>query len=229
MDYQKPLGHKSYGSIGHLSGSRLGPSDSCVNPGQERIATQKPRDRKDLVIVQEKLDGSNCTVARLNGQILALGRAGHLAQSSPYEQHQKFAAWVRQHESRFSALLRDGERVCGEWLLQAHGTRYKLPHEPFVPFDIFTDHTTRIVYHDFLHRVLPFGFTVPRLIHLGHPVPVKHVLKLLEPSGHGAIDPVEGAVWRVEREGRVDFLCKYVRPDKVDGIYLDQQVWNESL
>lgn len=37
---------------------------------------------------------------------------------------------------------------------------------------------------------------------------------------HGALDPVEGAVWRVERGGSVDFLAKYVRPDKVDGCYL---------
>ncbi len=51
---------------------------------------------------------------------------------------------------------------------------------------------------------------------------------------HGALDPVEGAVWRVERNalvnpGRsgercpvVDFLAKYVRPDKIDGCYLPE-------
>ena len=49
----------------------------------------------------------------------------------------------------------------------------------------------------------------------------KAILEKLEPSGHGAIDGVEGAVWRVERKGVVDFLGKYVRPDKVDGKYLE--------
>ena len=47
---------------------------------------------------------------------------------------------------------------------------------------------------------------------------------------HGALEPVEGAVWRVEREGRVDFLGKYVRNFKEDGKYFnnDQRklVWN---
>ena len=48
---------------------------------------------------------------------------------------------------------------------------------------------------------------------------------------HGAIEPVEGVVWRVERNGKFDFMCKYVRPDKVDGSYLESQtgedaVWN---
>jgi hypothetical protein len=42
---------------------------------------------------------------------------------------------------------------------------------------------------------------------------------------------VEGAVGRVERRGVVDFLVKYVRPDKIDGVYLPeisgkQAVWN---
>jgi len=48
---------------------------------------------------------------------------------------------------------------------------------------------------------------------------------------HGALDPVEGAVWRVERKGVIDFLVKYVRPDKIDGDFLPEisgkePVWN---
>ncbi|MCU0427572.1 MAG: hypothetical protein MUF71_18310 [Candidatus Kapabacteria bacterium] len=44
-------------------------------------------------------------------------------------------------------------------------------------------------------------------------------------------DTAKVAVWRVERSGRVDFLVKYVRPDKQDGLYLPQThgvkpVWN---
>ena len=51
---------------------------------------------------------------------------------------------------------------------------------------------------------------------------------------HGAIDPIEGAMWRVEskgNKGNVEFLAKYVRHDKVDGRYLPKvsgqpEVWN---
>jgi len=72
----------------------------------------------------------------------------------------------------------------------------------------------------------------PRTIHEGDPLSIEDALEGIKTSGHGAIDPVEGAVWRVERnelidprkggERRwiVDFLAKYVRPDKVDGAYL---------
>lgn len=38
-------------------------------------------------------------------------------------------------------------------------------------------------------------------------------------------DKIEGAVWRVERKGVVDFLAKYVRHGKVDGKYIDQEIY----
>ena len=63
MHPPKPLGHKSYGSIGHLPGSRQGRDDVGIDPGQARIVLEKTRDRHDRIIVQEKLDGSNVAVA----------------------------------------------------------------------------------------------------------------------------------------------------------------------
>ena len=229
----KPLGHKAYGSIPHLSSSRLGEGDRHCEPGQEAIATEKARDKFDLVIVQEKLDGSNVAVAKVEGKILALNRPGYLAKTSPYELHHYFAKWVELERDRFDQLLHEGERLVGEWLLQAHGTRYDLPHEPFVAFDLMTQYE-RVIYHDFLLRVLPLGFTVPRLIHIGQPMSIPWITRQLDVSGHGAIDRVEGAIWRVERRGKVDFLVKWVRQDKVDGKYLPEiaggnPVWNYDL
>jgi hypothetical protein len=48
---------------------------------------------------------------------------------------------------------------------------------------------------------------------------------------HYPCDEIEGVVYRVERYGLVDFLAKYVRPDKVDGKHLETvtgagPVWN---
>lgn len=132
----KPLGGKSYGSIAHLPGSRMGSGDHSCHSGQEKIALEKASDKHDVIIVQEKLDGSNVGVAKIEGKILALTRAGYLASTSPYEQHHRFAAWVEKNESKFDGLLADGERLVGEWLLQAHGTRYRFNHDPFIAFDL---------------------------------------------------------------------------------------------
>ena len=240
---KKPLGIKNYGSIGHLPNSRMGEGDHKCPDGQARIATLKTRDKHDRIIVQEKLDGSNVGVALVNGVLCPLGRAGYLAADSPYEQHWRFAQWVFEHQDRFLAVLQEGERICGEWLLQAHGTRYELPHEHFVAFDLMQG-TSRATYAEFSERVSTGDFVVPRLLHEGSAYSVEAALTAIAVSGHGAIDTVEGAVWRVERNelidpGRggdrrwtVDFLVKYVRPDKVDGSYLPgvngntEIVWN---
>jgi hypothetical protein len=217
----KPLGQKAYGSIPHLPNSRLGSGDHSCDPGYATIALKRPRDNGDLIIVQEKLDGSNVAVAKVNGEIISVNRSGYTAESSPYDQHKYFAKWVEKEKSRFDRLLNEGERVCGEWLMQAHGTRYNLPHEPFVPFDIMKK-SERMTYHNFLLRVLPLGFTVPRLLSIGSSFPLDKALDLLKESGHGAIDEVEGAIWRVERDGKVDFLTKYVKHDKEDGKFLPE-------
>lgn len=222
----KPLGYKSYGSIPHLVGSRLGPGDHHVSPGQVRIATEKARDKHDKIIVTEKLDGGNVGVCKVNDKIHAITRAGYLAETSPYKTHHVFKQWVERNEQRFHYLLGEGERVCGEWLLTAVGTKYKLPHEPFVVFDLITKQE-RLPFTYFLDRVINFDFVTPRLISFGGPISIEEVEPMLYKSIHGPIDQVEGAVWRIERRGKVDFLAKYVRTSKVDGKYLEESPLNE--
>ena len=114
--------------------------------------------------------------------------------------------------------------------MQAHGTRYALPHEPFVVFDLMIKDQRQAAVL-VAARCADQALTTPRTLHVGGPFPIERAVALLGTSGHGALDPVEGAVWRVERKGQVDFLAKYVRGDKVDGGYLPEvsgqpAVWN---
>lgn len=228
---RKPLGGKAYGHIPHLPGSRLGIGDHKIEIGQARILTEKARDKHDRIVVQEKLDGSCVSIARIGDEIVPLIRAGYEASTSPRRQHQLFAAWVRHNVERFRAILGDGQRLCGEWLLQAHGTRYALPHEPFVAFDIMVG-TKRVVRAGVLrHLAAQVDLVTPRVVHEGGPLSIADAIAMLEPSGHGALESVEGAVWRVERHGVTDFLAKFVRHDKADGKYLEAEgvetpVWN---
>lgn len=216
-------GIKGYGSIPHLPGSRRGPADRGLSDGQAAILTERTRDRHDCVMVQEKLDGSNVgAVMLVSGEIIAINRPGFPAASSPFAQHHAWARWVAENEHRFRAVLRPGERIAGEWMIQAHGTRYELQHEPFVAFDILTEHK-RAPYLSVLERCRMVGFTVPKVLHAGPgALSVADALAALGEYGHhGALDPAEGCVWRVERRGVPDFLGKYVIPGKVDGRYLE--------
>lgn len=216
----KPLGAKSYGSIPHLRGSRLGPGDHHVHWGIERILTEKKRDKRDTIIVTEKVDGSCVAVANVDGKIVALGRAGWPAQSSKYEQHQLFAAWVRSKYEEFAAFIPAGYRLCGEWVAQAHGTRYAFTDPPFFAFDLMTG-TERSTDSEMWKVSSACNVKRVPILHQGGPISIDMALGLLGQSGHvGATDPAEGLVYRCEREGRADFLAKYVRPGLTPGKYL---------
>lgn len=237
MSKTKPLGMKAYGSIPHLPGSRKGPGDHTIHEGQARICTERVRDRHDRIIVQHKWDGSCVAVARIGENIVPLGRAGWPAITSPYEMHRLFHDWAWEHQDAFRALLDDGERACGEWLAQAHGIIYDLVRvnsgQPFVLFDIMRG-TERVCYNELATRNLSRAggfFETPSLLHEGNgPYSIEQAqTKLDEWQRHFHYEN-EGAVWRVERKGKVDFLAKWVRPDKVDGKYLPelnggQEVW----
>lgn len=226
----KPLGRKSYGSIGHLPNSRLGPADRSITPGQSRICTEKARDKHDTIIVQEKLDGSCVAVALVDGILYPLGRAGWPAASSRYEQHRLFDQWVWENQERFLAVLRDGERIVGEWMAQAHGTRYDFGDgtEPFAAFDIMCGEQ-RMPFQRFMARI-DGKFDTPTLLHAGSPMSVDDAMEI-HGTNHRGCDEPEGVVYRVERKGEVDYLAKWVRPDKIDGKYLPEvsgqpAVWN---
>ena len=123
--------------------------------------------------------------------------------------------------------------------MQAHGTRYELSHEPFVVFDLMVG-DKRMPCDEFAERIAVGEFVPPTLLHRGGPLSLDETLKRLGERGfHGSLDPVEGAVWRVERDkptGKkgerrhiVDCLVKDVRPGKLDGMYLPELSGQESV
>lgn len=222
----KPLNKKCYGSIPHLPGSKRGPADKGLELSNARyltVDTKKPTIKETrIVYVHEKLDGSCVGVAKLGNTLVPLIRSGYSAEGSIYNQHRVFHQWVLDNAERFSAILHPGERVCGEWLLEAHGTKYNLPHEPFVVFDIFDVSGARLLAAEVDYRCKMANFVRPRLLHSGNAISVPQIIKLLEPGGHGNIDPVEGAVWRLENTEEVLVLGKYVRHESIPGKYFTQ-------
>lgn len=230
MTPTKPLLAKAYGHIPHIPGSRMGLGDHHCHDGQAAIATTKKRDRHDEISVTVKLDGSCMAVARIDGVIVPLSRSGYLATTSKYEQHQLFADWVHTHQQRFLDALQDGERFVGEWLAQAHGTRYELIHGPFVAFDVMVG-PKRLSQQEILSRADRAGLPTPCILSCGDSYGLDDAVNAIKIPCHGELDPVEGIVWRVERKGVFDFIVKWVRPDKIDGLYLPEisgksPVWN---
>lgn len=231
---EKPLGYRAYGHIPHLPGSRMGPGDHHCHQGQSDICTKRVRDKHDRVIIQEKYDGSCVSVARIGDEIMPLIRAGYRAVSSKWLQHRYFDKWCWQNRDRFLSVLKNGERLVGEWLAQAHGTRYEINciFEPFIAFDIMRGQE-RMPFDDFTERLVigidsipEQPFCSPHIVGYG-PMSIGEAMsKVCNPW---AKDQIEGVVYRVERLGKVDFLAKFVRPDKIDGCYLPEVTGQEPI
>jgi len=228
----KPLGIKNYGSIPHLSSSKLGEGDYFIHEGQERILTERKRDKHDNVLAFEKYDGSNVGIGKIDNKIFALTRSGYEAKTSPYKQHHLFNVWVYKRESIFNDMLSNGERIAGEWLAQAHGLIYNINIEPIVFFDYFIG-KKRIVYEELAAKAIKYGLQLPRKLHEGEPINVETLLPILNERTKGieSVELPEGIVYRVERKGEVDFLAKWVRSDFPTGIFfknVEEQnlIWN---
>lgn len=227
----KPLGFKAYGSTPHLVGSRLGPGDYSLTPEHSDLFTGKRKRRGDRLIVTEKIDGSCVSVAKVNGSILALQRAGYLAATSPFALHHAFHRWVEARRARFDAFLGEGERVVGEWLHTAMGTRYDIvdPDELLVAFSIFGGRD-RIPFDEFRLRCDGDGLPRARVLSEGAGITPEEAMALLGENGfHGALDGVEGAVWVMETNGEFNGIAKYVKADKVDGKYIARITEGEDV
>lgn len=225
---------KNYGSIPHMQTSKLNQqADKKISLAQEEIATKKTRDWKDLVIVTEKIDGSNVGVYRTSqGRLVAITRSGYEAKYSKFKQHRVFADFVMMNYKIFD-WLPSGWRVVGEWCFHACGTIYDLDkYSPFVAFDIFTTCNKRLPYIDFLYTCARNKIPIVPLLHIGGPLSLKNALKLLDNGHYGKLDSMqvpEGVVYRVERAGQFDFIMKWVHENKEDGKYMKNEIVNKNV
>ncbi len=213
-----------YGSIPHMAGSRLGPKERTIHAGQQAILESGKKGY--TITVQEKLDGSCVGVLMTDTGPVALTRKGHLCKDSPYFQHYIFESIVNQVASVFSTLLKPGERLVGEFLAEAHGTKYRLEptRVPWFVFDKFTTSGERILQDELKDVIRAVGLFSPRTIYSGKGLSLadaKGKIPELERTGL-AVDPMEGFVYRAEHGDKVEFLAKYVRPSHEPGIYLPE-------
>ena len=225
----KPLGNKNYGSIPHLSNSKLGDGDHYIHSGQENIMTKNVRDRNDLVIVTQKYDGSNVGIAKKDGKIYALTRSGYEASTSPYKQHHWFSDWVSLNKHYFKQILADGERIVGELLVKTHSEPYLIEYlTPIVFFDWFDSCNKRKPFRYLKNTNLP----IPQILHEGYNIEVETALVLQKKfiDKRFYTQCPEGLIYRVERNNEFDFMAKWVRKDFKPGIYLDNDyAWNYDI
>jgi hypothetical protein len=228
MKSHKVLDRKAYHRIPHVRGSHLGKGDYKISSGQSDICLVKER-KGDTIIIEEKLDGTSVACCRKDGILIPVVRSGYHAMETKWLQHKLFANWVYKYQDKFEFLEED-QRLCGEWLAQAHGTIYDLQHEPFVAFDLIGPGGAKTL-NEF-NDIVPDWFVRPYLLHVGGSVRLDEIERLLTSHGHhGATELAEGVVFRIEHNNKLEFMAKYVRKEKNIGCYLDgeKEIWNLHL
>lgn len=215
---------KNYDKIYHLPGSWMTGNDKMCESWQELRATQWAQEG-DLVIVTEKMCGKNYGVAKEDGKIMALNRAGdiitggldavHLAGEWDKEEDRRFAKLVYNNREKFSGMLEDGEVASGEFLDRSHGVEYILRVGiPFVVFDILDANGHYISILHLVGRCNRVNIPHPHIIHIGGPIGTGDILRRLGDHGyHNARPAPEGAVWYVENHGKQVFKVKFRRSD----------------
>ena len=250
MDEEKKFTKLStgYNSIGHLKGSRLGEAERHIDDAQTKRFTEKgPKDKKCVWFVEEKMDGSNCSVMRINGEIRTLTRTGYSCAQSNYEQHKMFDRWVMSNKEKFEELLpNEQDRCVGEWMALAHGTIYKDLASPYMIFDLFRTNLSEFSFDMGVVKLTagpdPVRFpivlrrklvadawltNVPLVYQGDKPISVSDALSLVD-------DNAEGVVYRIEKVSKnCDYsspwmIGKVVKQEKEDGKYLKDgnEIWN---
>lgn len=216
--------------VPHLPGSRTYPGDATVSLAVAGAMLHKTRAELEMVVVQEFLDGDAVAVLRHGRDLVPIARDGSRALNSGRRALRWFHEWALggDRPARFLKLLEDGERAVGVWLAQARGTRYRLPHEPFVVVDLLTSQTSTTAGRVMV-RAHPHGFATPRILHAGPALGIETAAAAIDQdrSMHGAIDPVPGLFYRLEENLKVTALAQWVRPDW-NPTYASQPggVWN---
>lgn len=199
-------------------------------PVDAAICTEQAQEG-DLVLVLEKLDGVSVGIARKYGELSPINGIGNtLTERAKGAEYKLFFQWFRRNRRRFT-WLGDGERVMGEWLAQAHGTRYNLVgtgHAPLVVVDIAKSNHWRAPYSETVSRCADAGLECAEILYMGGAVPVEDALARLSIDGLPVLggDTHEGVVYRVERRRGVrgnvgvETLAQYVRHEHRPHRYL---------
>ena len=126
------LPFKKYPRTQHIEGSRLQEGD------EDLVAVPFEKIKGLPLVVEEKIDGSNCAISfNGNGELLLQSRGHYLIGGARENHFDLFKQWAATHQQVLYEVLGCRYVVYGEWVYAKHTIFYDaLPHY-FLEFDIF--------------------------------------------------------------------------------------------
>lgn len=202
----------------HITGSRLQPGDDdLVSTAKEALAGLP-------LVVEEKLDGSNCGISFDAEGDLVLQSRGHALTGGPRErQFDLFKRWASHHIVWLRETLGHRYVMFGEWLFARHTIVYdRLPHY-FLEFDVL-DRDTGLFLSTRRRQTLLAGGPVVS-------VPVLAAGSGLDLATHmgcstcSSRETMEGLYIKHEEDGHVLSRHKYVRASFLQTVAESGEHW----
>jgi hypothetical protein len=202
----------------HIAGSRLQPGDEDL-----AVIAREILEACSLVI-EEKLDGSNCGISFDRNGSLILQSRGHVLTGGPRErQFDLLKRWANHHVAALRDILRERYVVYGEWLYARHTIAYdQLPHY-FLEFDILDKDSGEFLSTERRTSLLAGGpvFSVP-VLGTGS---VGRIESYIGRSRSSSTETMEGLYVKQEENGRVVGRYKYVRPEFLQAVADSDSHW----
>lgn len=202
----------------HITGSRLQPGDADLNVIARELLRGLP------VVIEEKLDGSNCALSFDDQSNLVLQSRGHALTGGPRErQFDLFKRWARHHLPWLRHTLGPHYIMYGEWLFARHTIPYdQLPHY-FLEFDILDRQSNQFLSTECRQDLLTGGPVISAPILASGMV--DDLDGYLTRSTCSSSELMEGLYLKHEDHGQVLGRCKYVRPTFLQAVEESGEHW----
>lgn len=209
---------RKYPRTPHVTGSRVqrGDDDMKVIPLQNLAGL--------TLVIEEKLDGSNCGLSFSEDGTLILQSRGHVLTGGPRErQFDLLKRWASHHREVLRRILGLRYLMYGEWLYARHTIPYdQLPHY-FLEFDIWDRYEEQFLSTGRRKAMLAGSPVIS--------VPVLAVgtsLRLDEYIGQSrcsSSETMEGLYLKHEEHGRVSARYKFVKSDFLQAVEDSGEHW----
>jgi len=228
---------RNFGHIGHLTGSKMIDNhDILLSEKNQYQFTTSLRNKNDIVIITEKIDGMNAGVVKKNGLIYPINRKGYdvrqsmLINEELYLLMSEWAKYVDDNYMLFDSILEECEHMAFENAIIQHTLRYKFKTKPVFLLAKFDSKNKKINYNSLSELSNKYGFVMPPLLNIGIAVPPDLILKQY-PVGKAGIDDkiMEGIVYSYEHEGEHESCAKFVANPIMGTINTSLKYYNKCI
>lgn len=191
----------------------LAPSPAASRADRVLDAASRRRFLTEPVLVEEKLDGANVSLAWREGT-WRVGTRGGEDTLDRGAVRPRLRDWAWRHHDALRAALASGDTLYGEWLATPHALVYDALPDDLVVLDIRRADGAFLRADDRDARSQGAGLTCPPRRFRGVLHTLDAVAALAGTSAFGRV-PMEGVVLRLEDDTQLLARAKWVRPDFV--------------